>query len=119
MNSNHSSIGKLGEDIAEDFLLKSGYKILERNFRFGRLGEIDIVAEKDQVLVFFEIKVQTTNSFGDAKFWITKSKQQKLRKSAEGFLYINKLQDKICRFDAIFIDLRENPCRIDHLENAF
>lgn len=119
MKSNHSSIGKLGEDIAVDFLLNSGYKVLERNFRFRRLGEIDIIAEKDQVLVFCEIKAQTTDSFGDAKFWITKSKQQKLRKAAEGFLYINNLQDKICRFDAIFIDLRENPCRIYHLENAF
>ncbi|MGQ9818769.1 MAG: YraN family protein [Candidatus Kapaibacteriales bacterium] len=119
MKANHTSIGKVGEDIASEFLTQSGYKILKRNFHFGRLGEIDIIAEKDQVLVFFEIKVQTTDSFGDAKFWITKSKQQKLRKVAEGFLYINKLKDKICRFDAIFVDLSVNPFRIDHLENAF
>ncbi len=111
--------GRHGEQMALEFLESNGYKIIKRNFHFGRYGEIDLIGEKDGVLVFFEVKVQTTNAFGDPRFWITHSKQQKLRKAANGFLYINKIEDRNCRFDAIVIDLRTIPPQIEHIKNAF
>lgn len=117
--ANKTTFGKLGEEIVTNYLISSGYKILKRNFYFGKVGEIDIIAEKDNILIFFEIKIQGTNSFGDSKYWITKTKQQKLRKTAEGYLFINKIVDQDCRFDAIFVDFCQNPPRIEHIENAF
>lgn len=114
-----NEIGKRGEKIACDYLVNNGYKIIKRNFHFGKLGELDIIAEKDNYIVFVEVKIQCTDSFGDAHFWITPQKQKKLRKAAEGFFYVNKIQNKDCRFDAIFIDFREDPPIVDHIENAF
>ncbi len=114
-----NEIGKLGEQAAENYLIEKGYKILKKNFHFGKLGEIDIIAEKDGKLIFFEVKVQKSNHFGDSHFWITQAKQNKLRKVAEGYLYINGIKGIACQFDAIFIDLRYNPPILDHLENAF
>jgi putative endonuclease len=111
--------GRHGEQIALEFLESNGYKIIKRNFHFGRYGEIDLIGEKDGVLIFFEVKVQTTDAFGDPRFWITASKQQKLRKAASGYLYINKIEDRNCRFDAIVIDLRTTPPQIEHIKNAF
>ncbi|MGB9771331.1 MAG: YraN family protein [Candidatus Kapaibacteriota bacterium] len=116
---NPTEIGKCGEDIACEHLLKKGFNILKRNFHFGKLGELDIVAEKDNTIVFVEVKFQTSDKFGDSHFWITPSKQKKLRKAAEGYLFVNKWQNKSCRFDAIFIDFRYDPPKIDHIENAF
>ncbi len=117
--NNSINTGKKGEEIAYNYILNKGYKIIKRNFHFGKLGEIDIIAEKDNQIVFFEVKVQTGDSFGDAHFWLTPAKQKKLRKCAEGFIYVNKIQKKSLRFDAIFIDLRNHPPSIDHIENAF
>lgn len=114
-----SDIGKRSEDIACEFLSQQGYKIIKRNFHFGKLGEIDIIAEKDNQIVFIEVKAQSSNTFGDSRFWITPAKQKKLRKVAEGFLYVNKIENKECRFDAIIIDLRSKPFLIDHIINAF
>ncbi len=111
--------GRQGEQIALDFLQSKGYKIIKQNFHFGRYGEIDLIGEKDNTLIFFEVKVQTTDAFGDPRYWITPSKQEKLRKAANGYLYINKIEDSNCRFDAIVIDLRTTPPQIEHIKNAF
>ncbi|MCX7880188.1 MAG: YraN family protein [Ignavibacteria bacterium] len=113
------NIGRKGEQIAIDYLIGKGYKIVKRNFHFGKVGEIDIIASKDNLLVFVEVKIQTSDSFGDPRFWITPNKQAKIRKVAEGFLYVNKLENIESRFDAIFIDFRYQPPKVEHLENAF
>ncbi|MFN3780894.1 MAG: YraN family protein [Candidatus Kapaibacteriota bacterium] len=114
-----NEIGKLGEQTAENYLIGKGYKIVKKNFHFGKLGEIDIIAEKDGKLIFLEVKVQKSDNFGDPHFWITPAKQNRLRKVAEGYLYINGIKEMNCQFDAIFIDLRYNPPLVDHIENAF
>ena len=110
--------GYKGEQIAADYLESSGYEIKKRNFHFGKNGEIDIVAEKNDELVFVEVKFRTTNSYGDPIESITPRKAQTLRKVAEGYLYVNKIYDKSCRIDVIIVDFRDKDPKIEHIENA-
>ncbi len=116
----NKSKGSLGENIAVEYLENKNMKIIKRNFTFGRYGEIDIIAEDKGVLVFVEVKLRTGNSYGDPLDAIDYKKQQKLRKAAEGYYYVNKINDRECRFDVIAIDVRngiEKP-EITHLVAA-
>lgn len=115
---NTRAVGAFGESIAEKFLLEKGYKIIKKNFQFGKIGEIDIVAEDKEVLVFVEVKLRTAKSYGDPLESITPKKVANLRRTAEGYLYINKIYNKECRFDIIGIDTRTKPYTINHLINA-
>jgi len=117
--TNNNKIGKQGEQIAIDYLVDKGYKIIKQNFHFGKVGEIDIIAEKNNEIVFIEVKIQNTNTFGDARYWITPNKQKKIKKAAEGFIFIFKPHFASFRFDAIIINTQLNPPIIDHIENAF
>lgn len=95
---------RLGEDIASKFLKKKGYKILEKNFR-KTYGEIDIVAVKDDFLVFVEVKTRKTTLFGGAIEAISSYKIRKLLKTAQFYKSISKNLPDSLRMDAILIDL--------------
>ena len=110
--------GKRGEDFAVIFLEKRNYTILKRNFHFGRNGEIDIIAEKDGVIVFVEVKLRLSNTYGDAADAVPPSKRRKLRRSAEGYLYVNNITDRECRFDVITIEIEGTKYKLTHLINA-
>ena len=110
--------GDFGEDYAVKYLISKGFIIKKRKFIFGKVGEIDIIAEKDNVLVFIEVKYRTNASFGDPLESITPQKVFKLRKTADGYLYVNGIYDKECRFDIITIDATKHPPEINHLVNA-
>jgi putative endonuclease len=116
MNSKQK--GYKGEDIAVEHLIKHGYRIIKKNFTFGKFGEIDVIAEHNNVLLFIEVKARFNDKFGDPLFSINQKKQQHIRRAAEGYLYINKITNKVCRFDVIIVDLF-NKKVIQHLENAF
>ncbi|MBU2446475.1 MAG: YraN family protein [Bacteroidetes bacterium] len=118
-HSNSKSYGRTGEDLAEKLLIKAGFKIIKRNFRFGK-GEIDIVAMDGNCLVFVEVKYRRNLDFGEPEYSITKSKIRQLKRIAEAYYYINKIEDQECRFDVITIlgDLKSNP-KINHIKNAF
>jgi putative endonuclease len=105
--------GKSGEDKAAAFLKKQGYVILTRNYR-AKTGEIDIIAEKSNVLVFIEVKTRDTNTYGVGYESVTHTKQAKIIRTAQQYLLENNLE-KLCRFDVISID-KDN---ITHIENAF
>lgn len=111
-------IGQRGEETACKYLESKGYSIIKRNFHFGRNGEIDIIAEKDNILVFVEVKSRTNDAYGDPLLSINYPKQKALRKAAEGYLYINKITDKECRFDVVLINLNTVPPKAKHLENV-
>ena len=113
-----SIVGKEGESLAHEFLLNAGYQILEKNYRFSR-GEIDIVAEKDNVLIFIEVKTKKFGDFGDPITWVTRKKQKQIGSVAKGYLFEKKIMDKDCRFDVIAIKWQDNAWKIEHLENAF
>ena len=79
------TIGRLGEELAALMLEEKGYEILERNYRC-RFGEIDLIAEKNHILAFTEVKTRTASSFGEPAEAVTWSKQQKIRQTALHFL---------------------------------
>ncbi len=112
------SKGKAGEDAAVDYLLKKGYRILDRNFRFDR-GEIDIVAEDGDVLVFIEVKARSTHAFGEPEEAVTPRKRAQIVKTAEGYLFSRSIEDRECRFDVVAIDLGGEGMNIRHLVEAF
>ncbi len=110
--------GQGAEDVAVEFLEGLGYRIVKRNFHFGRIGEIDIIAKDKESLVFVEVKGRESFKYGDPLLSITPKKQNSMRRTAEGYLYVNKISDVECRFDIITVDLREKPPKIEHLVNA-
>jgi putative endonuclease len=123
MNSYAKIIGDRGEQAAADFLLKKNYEILARQFRY-RNGEIDIVAKTGGVMVFVEVKTADltrtgASAFGDPETWLDAKKQKFLRKSAEYYLWKNKIGEIDCRFDLIAVRLHADREEINHIENAF
>ncbi len=116
---NTRSKGKDGETQAIDYLISKDYKILKRNFFFGKIGEIDIIAEDKNTLVFIEVKTRNSNYYGDPLESITLKKQKSIKRVAEGYLYINHIHDKECRFDVICLEKIDGKIKIRHLENAF
>lgn len=113
------SKGTKFEDIAAEYLEKKGYQIIKRNFHFGKLGEIDIIAKFKNILVFVEVKARTTVEFGTIYDTVPPSKRKTIRRAAEGYLYVNKINDKECRMDFVGIDATVHPFVITHIENAF
>jgi putative endonuclease len=95
--------GARGEEIAARFLLERGFRIVERNFRFRRIGEIDIVAREGEYLVFCEVKMRTNDEYGLPEFAVTPSKQETIRRVASAYLAMKGISDTPCRFDVVTI----------------
>ena len=110
--------GYESEALAVKYLEEKNFKIIKQNFTFGRIGEIDIIAEDGDVLVFVEVKSTQTTLYGNPLEYITPKKQANLRRVAEGYLYVNKIYDKSCRFDVITIDYTKKEPEILHLIQA-
>lgn len=110
--------GDEAEESAVELLINKGYAIIKRNFHYGKVGEIDIVAKDGNILVFVEVKSRNTNEYGSPLESVTPKKQKILRRVADGYYYINKLNDVESRFDIIAIDYSVKPPAIEHLVNA-
>lgn len=107
-------IGKLGEDLAVIYLKRIGYKILERNFRC-RVGEVDIIAKDVEEIVFIEVKTRTNNTYGEPSEAVDYIKKEHIIKTANYYLYKNKLYNKSIRFDVIEVFL-SNKFHINHIK---
>lgn len=94
--------GKEGERAAVKFLKKKGYRIIEKNYR-NKSGEIDIIAEHGQVLVFVEVKSRAGAEWGEPLEAITPHKQRKIGQVARGFMTRHKIENRDCRFDVVGI----------------
>jgi putative endonuclease len=108
-------VGKKGEELAKDYLLKNGYKIVELNKRFSRFCEIDIIAQDKDTFVFCEVKTRRTNICGSPFEAITRIKYQNLKKGIYFYLQENPKYKKF-RIDAISIVL-EPKLVVKHLKN--
>lgn len=113
-------IGDFGERTAEDYLVEMDYSILERNYRL-KFGEIDIIASKDEVIVFVEVKTRKSNLFGEPSEYVDRKKQERVRKTA--MVYAD-VENTDMRFDVIEVFYEEKKgklfvVKVNHIENAF
>ena len=119
----HNEIGKIGEDLARDYLIKEGYKIVEQNYR-TKYAEIDLVAQKSlgflkpSKLVFVEVRTKVGENFGSPEDTINKAKLWKVLQNAKSYTAF-KRWDGPCQIDAVCIVLRPDfsVSRLTHHEN--
>lgn len=107
-------IGRQGESVAEQYLIKHKYKIVERNF-FCKFGEIDLVVWDGESVIFVEVKARKDDSFGLPREAVTWRKQQTIVKCAHYWLYKNKQTGIPVRFDVVEI-LGD---KVNHIVDAF
>lgn len=116
--SDHNELGKLGEQIAHDFLIDKGYKILDRNWFFQK-AEVDIIAQKEPgTLVIVEVKTRTSSFIGNPEEFVTKKKIRLLVMAANEYVISKKINVEV-RFDIIAIVKNSKYQNVDHIENAF
>lgn len=102
--TSNQRLGKLGEDIAAEFLRKQGYTILQRNFKAG-YGEIDIIALTSDILVFVEVKTREDTSFGTPEEAVTSRKLREVVKTAEYYKMLHPELPEGMRMDVIGIQI--------------
>jgi putative endonuclease len=113
----HNELGKKGEQLAVDFLLKNGYEIIERNYRFDK-AEVDIIARQKNILAIVEVKTRSTLDFGNPEEFVKPKQIQRLVKAVDEYVNVNDLDVEV-RFDIIAIVKEKKGFNIEHLENAF
>jgi putative endonuclease len=114
----NQSSGAWGEDLALRYLLRRGYRLLERNYR-QRRGEIDLIVRDKDALVFVEVKLRRSKGFGDPLEAVTARKQTTIRSLAEQYLAENQPDFETLRFDVIGILATRSGTHVDHIEDAF
>ena len=113
----HNELGKIGEELAVEFLQKNGYAILETNWTFQK-AEIDIIAQKENTLAVVEVKTRSSIDFGLPQDFVKPKKIQLLVKAVDEYVISNDLDVEV-RFDIIAIHKETKNFKIEHLEDAF
>ncbi|MGL2988475.1 YraN family protein [Flavobacterium sp. RSSA_27] len=113
----HNELGKLGEELAVDFLKKEGYTILATNWIFQK-AEIDILAQKEAVLAVVEVKTRSSIEFGLPQDFVKPKKIQLLVKAVDAYVTLNEIDVNV-RFDIIAIQKEKDSFVIEHLTDAF
>ena len=109
-------LGELGEKLAKKFLEERDYEIICRNFR-GRQGEIDIIAkDKENTIVFVEVKTRTSLEFGNPAEAVDDEKLEHMIRTAKYFLYSQQIKDNNIRFDAIEVFIYKGRYRVNHIK---
>lgn len=118
MRNQKQLLGEEGERIAEGYLAKKGYRIVERNYRCP-VGEVDLIFLDRRVIVFVEVKTRTDDRFGAPLESVGARKQKKMMKAALFFLSRHRLHSREARFDVVGISLKGREPMVEHVENAF
>ena len=114
----HNQLGKKGEEIAVQFLLSKGYKILQTNWCYGK-AEVDIVAYLKPYLIFVEVKARSSVKFGQPEEFVSNAKQRRLQWAAEGYIYQYKYTGEV-RFDIVSVLFdAAGAYTLRHIEDAF
>ncbi|OSY88811.1 hypothetical protein WH52_03855 [Tenacibaculum holothuriorum] len=113
----HNDLGKQGELLAIEYLIENGYSIVEKNYRFQK-AEIDIIAQKNNVLAVLEVKTRSTDYFGNPQDFVNPKKIKLLVSAIDNYVIENDLDVEI-RFDIIAIIKNKNVFQIEHLKDAF
>lgn len=119
MPAGHIKLGRAGEDAAVAYLKAEGYRIVERNWT-GKQFELDIIARKDEALVFVEVKTRKADSLASPEDGLTLSKERSLVRGAALYLSRNNLWHMPCRFDLCAVyQLEDGSLHVTHIPNAF
>lgn len=113
----HNALGKKGEQLAVDFLLKKGYRIVARNYRFNK-AEVDIMAQHGDTLAVVEVKTRSTADFGNPQDFVKPKQIKNLVMAVDEYVTKNALDVEV-RFDIIAIIKQNNTFEIEHLKDAF
>jgi putative endonuclease len=105
MTTRNKETGAKGELLAQEYLIKQGYEIIETNKRFSRFCEIDIIAKEKDTLVFVEVKTRSTDFCGSPFEAITKTKYENIKTGLFTYLQETKIKYKAFRIDAISVIL--------------
>ena len=118
MATYRQKLGAWGEQLAQEFLAKQGYRPVDSNWA-KRRGEIDLICEKEKELVFVEVKTRASQAFGFGEQAVTWLKKQKIKKTMNQFLLENKkFDDYFPRFDIIVVELYSLKPNFVHFENV-
>lgn len=111
--------GILGENLAAESLQNKGFTIIVRNFRYRR-GELDLIAKKDNVLVFVEVKTRSQTGYGMPETFVDQRKRKEIIRTAQAYLEESKHGGEI-RFDivSVLLDTKNGKPEIHHIEDAF
>jgi putative endonuclease len=113
--SDKIEIGREGENLAAEFLIKNGWEIVARNYRHHR-AEIDLIVRKGEWTIFVEVKARSSSSYGHPEDFVDEFKARKIYDAAEEFIFSTDWQGHV-RFDIVSIKLGHPP-EIVHIEDA-
>lgn len=113
-----TSFGRRGDELAANHYRRLGFTVLEQNFRC-REGEIDIVAERDSLLVFCEVKTRHTSRWGEPSEAVGFRKQQRLRRLAACWLADRRPRFRDLRFDVVSVIIRDEESEVTLIADAF
>ncbi|MBM4287837.1 MAG: YraN family protein [Deltaproteobacteria bacterium] len=118
MIQDRRQLGQAGEALAAEALKNRGYKILTRNYR-APCGEIDLIARHGDTLVFIEVKLRRSGTYGAASEAITGTKRRRISRSAQFYLRKHGSLDMKVRFDVVTIDFTRGQPEVDIIPGAF
>jgi len=113
----HNDLGKMGEEKAANYLTEKGFTILEKNWRFKK-SEIDLIAQKQNLLIAVEVKTRSSLSFGTPQNFVNPKKIRLLSEAFNQYI-VSKNMDLNARFDIIAVYFDGKEYNIEHLEDAF
>lgn len=113
----HNDLGNKGEHLASEFLIENGYKILHKNWRYKK-SEIDIIAQKDNLLIAIEVKTRSSAYFGNPETFVNAKKIKSYVLALDAYIQKNDIALE-ARFDIIAIIYQKGIPKIEHLKDAF
>lgn len=109
--------GNEGEQLAADFLIKKGFIVIERNYRYKH-SEIDLIVQQGNWMIFVEVKTRSSSDFGYPEEFVDYKKKRKILEGAEHYIFETDWQGNV-RYDIVSVRLKEGQTEIVHIEDAF
>ena len=109
--------GRVGEEVACDYVKKLGYEIIEKNYR-NKMGERDIIAKDKNEIIFIEVKTRCQKKYGSPSEAVDRRKKRHIYHVAEFYLIINKLENAFCRIDVIEVYFKDEKIFVNHIKNS-
>ena len=113
----HNFFGQEAEQRALQYLIKKGYRLLKQNYRFGK-AEVDLLMQKDQLLICVEVKARSTDFFGSPEQFVSSKKIKLLVGAVDHYISSNQLDWEV-RFDILAFTVKGEHWKVKHIKNAF